>query len=122
MSGDDAQELRDTTIRHDERIRVLEAAIETQEPKLDAIINTLAKLSSYNIEVAQSIKKAVFGNGQPGLVTTMTQLIERTESRKETHDKDMNRIERIFCWSGVGLVSVLTGIIVYLAKLHFGGG
>ena len=37
MSGDDAQELRDTTIRHDERIRVVEDAISEQKPMLQAI-------------------------------------------------------------------------------------
>lgn len=122
MGDDDARELRDTTIRHEGRIEALENAMAEQKPMLQAIQLTLGQLSSYNIEVASGLRKAVFGNGQPGLVQIVTQLTERTDARKELHDRDMARMDRIFCWSGASMVSVLIGIIAYLIKLHFGGG
>lgn len=120
MSEDDARELRDSIIRHHERISVLEKAIEKQEPKLDSIISTLGKLSSYNVEVAAGLRKAVFGNGSPGLVKEMEQIKERTESRKDTHDKDITRVERVLCYGGTTLILTLLTIIGYLFVAHFG--
>ena len=122
MSEDEARILRDTQIRHDSRIEALEAAMAEQKPILQATLAELGRLSSYNMEVASGMRKTLYGNGNPGLVTVVTQLIERTDARKETHDKDMSRIDKIFCWGGAGMVSMLIGVIVYLIRLHFGGG
>jgi len=121
MSEDEVIAIHDSIIRHDGRIEALEEAMSEQKPLLQATLAELGRLSSYNMEVASGMRKTLYGNGTPGLVTVVTQLIERTEARKETHDKDMARMDRIFCWSGAGMVSVLMGIIVYLIKLHFGG-
>jgi len=125
MSGDDAQELRDTTTRHDERIAVLEKCMEKQEPKLDSIIDTLAKLSSYNIEVASGLRKAIEGNGQPGLKQQYTELRATIEARKGVHDKEISRIHNILCWGGITLFAVMAGIIGWLIPTlvkHVWGG
>jgi hypothetical protein len=121
MGDEEAKKIWADVIRHDGRIAALEEAMSEQKPLLQATLAELGRLSSYNMEVASGMRKTLYGNGNPGLVTVVTQLIERTESRKETHDKDMSRVDRIFCWGGAGLVSVLIGIIAYLVKLHFGG-
>ena len=122
MSEDEAREIRDSIIRHDGRIEALEEAVSEQKPLLQATLAELGRLSSYNMEVASGMRKTLYGNGTPGLVTTVTQLIERTDARKELHDKDMCRIDRILFWGGSSLVVALVGVISYLIKLHFGGG
>ena len=125
MSGDDAQELRDTTIRHDERIRVVEDAISEQKPMLQAIQLTLGQLSSYNIEVASGLRKAIEGNGQPGLKQQCTELRATIEARKGVHDKEISRIHNILCWGGITLFAVMAGIIGWLIPTlvkHVWGG
>ena len=67
------------------------------------------------------MRKTLYGNGTPGLVTTVTQIIERTEARKELHDRDICRLERVLAWAASSFAGVLIGIIGYLVKLHFGG-
>ena len=121
MGEDDAIKLRDELIRHEGRIAALEDAMAEQKPMLQSIQATLAQLSSYNVEVASGLRKAVFGNGNPGLVTTVTQLIERTNSRKELHDRDMAKIDRVLMWGGSSLVLMLFTIIGYLIRFHLVG-
>ena len=121
MSGDDAQELRDTTTRHDERIEALEKCWEKQEPKLDSIISTLSTLSSYNIQVVSGMKKTLYGNGNPGLIKDMMELksnienmLKIIEERKQTHDKELGRVHAVLCWGGISLFGVLVGTIGWL--------
>ncbi len=121
MSGDDAQELRDTTTRHDERIEALEKCWEKQEPKLDAIISTLSTLSSYNIQVVSGMKKTLYGNGNPGLVKDMMELKSNTENmlkiieeRKQMHDKELGRVHSAMCWGGIAVFGILVSTIGWL--------
>ena len=108
-------------VRHDERIKQVADAIIEQKEMLSAILETMAKLSSYNVEVSRKVHAAVFGNGNPGLIKEVTLLRERTESRKEQHDRDVRRIEMILCWGGSTMVITMIGMIGYLFALHFGG-
>lgn len=49
-----------------------------------------------NDERISKLSKILFGNGEKGLIEIVKVLAERMESRKETHDKDVMRIEKTF--------------------------
>lgn len=53
------------------------------EFRMKSVEESLARLS-----------KAWFGNGEKGMAEIIIKLAERVEQRKETHDKDVTRIER----------------------------
>lgn len=121
MDDDDARELRDTTIRHDGRIAGLEKAMAEQKPMLEAIRDTLSTLSSYNIQVVSGMKKTLYGNGSPGLVTDMTEMKATVENmlkiiaeRKEMHDKEIGRVHSVLCWGGIALFGILVSMIGWL--------
>ena len=116
MSGDDAQELRDTTTRHDERIQVLEKIMEKQEPKLDAIISEMSRLSSYNVEVASSIKRAVFGNGKPGLVDNVLSLASSVEAFRSATSERQLMIDRELAAVAAQTAKEVAAVTVQTAK------
>lgn len=62
------------------------------EYRLKTFEETLARLS-----------RMIFGNGEKGIVEIVKVLAERMEQRKETHDKDITRIERACDTLGVSL-------------------
>ena len=125
MGEDDARKLWESSVRHDERLSVLEDNWKDVKTLLQAVQADLSRLSSYNVEVASGLRKAVFGNGSPGLVSDVTQIKATIEARKGVHDKEIARIHGILCWGGLALFGVLIGIIGYLVPMlikHISGG
>lgn len=121
MGADEAQELRDMLTRHDVRLSVLEGNWEEQKATSKAILAELGRLSSYNIEVASGLRKSVYGNGQPGLISDMTHIKEAMQAmsqlirdRKEVHDKEIGRVYSVLCWSGIAVFGILVSAIGYL--------
>lgn len=101
MGEDEAHKLWESSIRHDERIEVLENNWAELRLFMDSVTKELGRLSSYNILVASKLQDDIHGNGKPGLKTIVLEqskelilLKERTEVRKETHDADMIKIGR----------------------------
>jgi hypothetical protein len=107
--------------RHDMRISQMETGFEKQQVILEKILSTLSTLSSYNIEVSRKVHAAVFGNGSPGLLKDMARIQERTDARKEQHDRDVKRIDMVLCWGGSTMAITMLAMIGYLFALHFGG-
>jgi len=121
MGEDEAHKLWETTIRHDGRIDALENNWAELRIFMDAVTKELGRLSSYNVEVASGLRKAVFGNGQPGLQTemvetktTIKEIKNLIEDRKQVHDKELGRVHAVLCWGGISLFGVLVGTIGWL--------
>ena len=121
MSDDDARQIREDAIRHDLRLTALEECMREQKPMLQAIVTDLGRLSSYNVEVAYSLKKAVFGNGTPGLLGEMMQIKERTTAREQAHNDDIRRIDRLLFWIGTTVVLTLLATVGFFLVRTFGG-
>ena len=63
----------------------------------------------------------MFGNGQPGLQTemvetktTIKEIKNLIEDRKQVHDKELGRVHAVLCWGGISLFGVLVGTIGWL--------
>lgn len=106
-------------IKHELQLQNLMDGFEEQKCLLKTISNDLARLSSYNVQVAEDIKKAVFGNGNPGLIREMTILRERTEERKVIHDKEIKRLEGFIGWVCGILVAAIISALGFFLQQHF---
>lgn len=69
--------------------------------------NTKYRLKN-NDERISKLSKIIFGNGEKGLIEIVKVLAERMEARKETHDKDITRIEKA-CDALAGSLEKLSG-------------
>lgn len=143
MSEDEARKLNEAVIRHDERLEALENNWTDLKGFMECVQKELGRLSSYNIDVAKSIKNAVFGNGKPGLMQDMvvasqsiTSLRELIEERRKIHDKeladcrddferrhekDIGRLERAIGWFFGIMVAAMGAVLFYLITAHIEG-
>ena len=110
--------------RHDERIKTLET--NWTDLKESIILQTkelthLSKVQSANenkllemfkqVNITQArMSKDLWGNGRKGLLECFTLLTERTENDRETHDKDIKRIDSLLWF--VGTTSVLSMLVI----------
>jgi len=85
------------------------------------------KVNDYRIKSVEEtlcrLSKTLFGNGEKGMVEIVKVLADRMEQRKETHDKDVSRIEqaceklggkfeRLLWWMLAQVVTMLIALVM----------